>query len=223
VVRQTVRTDGTVETDKDVLDWLKFVCVASFSTERDLLSQWRAYAGDAGGYSVGFRTETLKNLAKEQDFVLLKCEYDEERQRFLIKKLIEDSLNEEFNMLKGYADPNRPRTFVVLKTGGDFEENLVKLAPLIKSTAFREEQEWRLVSIRGIDVRSMSFRPGRSTITPYYKFSLGDDRLSYLRSVTVGPTPNIELAEKATESLLAHWNALGRVTVLASAVPYRSW
>jgi hypothetical protein len=199
------------------------VCVVSFSAEGDLLSQWRAYAAGSGGFSVGFRTDTLVRLAQQQHFALVKCEYNEERQRFLIKRLIEESLNQEFNMRDGYIDPNRPNTLVVLKTGGDFTENLAKLAPVIKNNAFREEEEWRLVSTRGLDVMSISFRPGRSTITPYYKFYLSDDRVGHLRSVTVGPTPNRELAEVATKSLLTHWRAIRGVQVLGSDVPYRNW
>src|ERR1041384_1576734 len=31
------------------------ICVVSLSSEGDLLSQWRAYAGGSGGFAVGFR------------------------------------------------------------------------------------------------------------------------------------------------------------------------
>lgn len=36
------------------------VCVASFSTEKDSLSQWRAYANAPGGYAIGFSAEKIK-------------------------------------------------------------------------------------------------------------------------------------------------------------------
>ncbi len=110
---------------------------------------------------------------------------------------------------------------MVLKTGGDFTENLAKLAPLIKSSAFQEEKEWRLVSTQGITNERLSFRPSRSMLTPYFKFLLGRERESYLRSVVVGPTPHQELAEMATRNLLSR--SLGRIEVKSSKAPYRNW
>ena len=49
--------------------------VASFSSEPDKLSQWRAYC-QGGGYALGFRTDALQAIAKHQDFKLVKCSYD---------------------------------------------------------------------------------------------------------------------------------------------------
>lgn len=36
--------------------------VASFSEKGDLLSQWRAYSGETGGYSIGFTRSYLKSV-----------------------------------------------------------------------------------------------------------------------------------------------------------------
>jgi hypothetical protein len=80
-------------------------------------------------------------------------------------------------------ESERTRTIVVLKTGGDFTENLARLAPIIKNKAFQEEKEWRLVSTRGINNERLSFRTGRSMLTPYFKFSLGSE-------TTALPAPN---------------------------------
>jgi len=197
------------------------VCVASFSADGDSLSQWRAYSKDVGGYAIGFDSAALLAKAREQGFALVRCEYDEEKQRALVRRLVEESLSQDFNMVPGYEDPERPRTFVVLKTGGDFTENLAKLAPLIKNRAFQEEKEWRLVSTRGITNERLSFRPGRSMLTPYFRFLLGSEVSNYLRSIVVGPTPHLELAEMATKSLMSQWPS--RVKVESSKAPYRNW
>jgi hypothetical protein len=42
------------------------VCVCSFSAQRDLLSQWRAYTGGNAGYSLGLRTACVTAQAKPQ-------------------------------------------------------------------------------------------------------------------------------------------------------------
>lgn len=52
------------------------LCIASFSEKPDLLSQWRAYSGGSGGYSIGFNTEALIKNAEKSDFRLKKCIYN---------------------------------------------------------------------------------------------------------------------------------------------------
>lgn len=199
------------------------VCVCSFSAHRDLLSQWRAYTGGNTGYSLGLRSACVTGQAKLQDFALVQCVYDSGRQRELIEELVLDSLGQEFNTTRSRVDPARPRTIVVLRTGGDFAMRFARLAPVIKSSAFHEEAEWRVVSTYGINVRKMSFRPGKSMLTPYIQFTLGTDKATYLESITVGPTPHASLSALAAQSLLAHWGATQSVKVHSSKAPYRSW
>jgi hypothetical protein len=93
---------------------------------------------------------------------------------------------------------------------------------VLKSNAFREEREWRLVST-AINVQQMSFRLGRSMIIPYLEFPLGGPKEKYLHSVTVGPTPHLPLSKLAVESLLGHHGVASTVGVLLSDVPYRGW
>jgi hypothetical protein len=199
------------------------ICVCSFSEHGDLLSQWRAYGGNAGSYALGFHTAHILEQAKEQHFTLVKCVYDEQQQRALVERLVEESLQQDFNVFHSHIDPKDPWTIIALLTGGDFAMKFAQLAPSIKSKEFHEESEWRLVSSRAIDVQRMSFRPGRSMLTPFVPFSLSARKNSYLACVTVGPTPHTRLAKLSTQSLLAHWNAAQEVKVHESSVPYRSW
>lgn len=198
------------------------VCVCSFSEERDLLSQWMGYAGGVGGYSVGFHAPQILDQAKTEGYTLAKCVYDDGEQRALILELIEETMREDFNTIPDVADPSRPRTVIVLRTGGDFAVNLARLAPVLKSKAFREEREWRLVS-RATNVHRMSFRPGRSMITPYFEFPLGGSKEKYLHNVTVGPTPHMLLSKAAVESFLGSQDVASTAKVLLSDVTYRGW
>lgn len=199
------------------------VCVCSFSEHGDLLSQWRAYSGEAGAYALGFHSMHILEQAMEQQFALVKCVYDERRQWELVEQLVEESLQQDFNVVRSRVDSEEPRTLVVLPTGGDFAMKFAQLAPAIKSKAFHEEAEWRLVSSQGIDVRRMLFRPGRSMLTPFVPFSLSANKNRYLASVTVGPTPHARLAKLAITGLLGHWNAAQEVNVSVSLAPFRSW
>ena len=51
------------------------VCIAAFSAERDLLSQWRAYSGQ-DGYALGLSGAVLRECATAQGFILGQCTYD---------------------------------------------------------------------------------------------------------------------------------------------------
>jgi hypothetical protein len=192
------------------------VCVCSLSEQGDLLSQWRAYAGGIAGYSIGLKSACLEAQASNQHFALVQCEYNEHKQRELVEQLV-------VNTTPARIDLERPRTLIALPVGGDFAMRFGQLAPVIKSPAFHEEGEWRLVSTRGIDVRKMSFRAGTSMLTPYFDFSLGSHKAAYLESVTVGPSPHAELSEMATHGLLAHWGVAQPVKVYSSKAPYRAW
>lgn len=198
------------------------VCVCSFSEDGDLLSQWRAYAGSSG-VSLGFRTEHLAAKGREQGFTMARCVYDKDRQKELVSRLIDETLEIDFNTDEGYFDPERTRTFVVLPTDGGFHSNLARLAPMLKNETFREEREWRLLSPKGVDFRQMSFRSGGSIIVPYYEFDLGENKDEYLAEVVVGPTPHPSLSEASIKSLMARWRAGTKVEVSSSKVPYRNW
>lgn len=192
------------------------VSVASFCERGDLLSQWRAYGGRSGGYSLGFNTSRLRRQASEQQWILVKCVYDDQEQRNLVSDVIQEALETEFNTEDGYIDP------LVLPKGGNFGVHITRIAPLLKNKSFREEQEWRLVS-RALMAGHMRFRPGRSTMVPFFEFRLGEKDPSYLESVTVGPGPHMGLAKDATSMLLVRWNMHKQAKVDCSEVPYRNW
>lgn len=198
------------------------VCVGSLSAQRDLLSQWRAYASQPGSYALGFHSNQIRDVTSTQDFELVECVYDAAEQRRLVEELVLKSLSVDFNTVPSRIDSSRPRTAVALRTGGDFAFNFARLAPIIKGHAFHQEAEWRLISTKGVDVRRMSFRPGQSMLTPYIPICLGTEK-TYLESVTVGPTPHEQLARLSTQSLLAHWNIAQLIQVHLSEASYRNW
>ena len=198
------------------------VCVCSLSEQGDLLSQWRGYSNEMGGYSIGFDFDSIEFIAKKNGFELVKCIYDKEQQ---IKK-VESVINEAINMV-GQGVKNG----INKKSIEYFEESLLKLAPVLKDRHFSEEAEWRMVGIVGSI--SLSFRAGNSMLLPYKKISLGSkaELKAMAHEIIVGHTPNINLAKKATQSFLVK-SLLSKddfpidifpFNVVESKVPYRSW
>lgn len=198
------------------------ICVVSLSQKRDLLSQWRAYGGSVGGLSIGFKSSNLMARASKQGFYLVRCVYDQSKQRQIISELIDECLAVEFNTIPTKVDPNFPRTIFVLHTGGDFTRKLAATAPILKHPSFEEEDEWRLISEKGLNLSSLSFRPGGSMLTPYFDFQLGDKR-DYLGSITVGPNPHPDLANDAVQMLLGKYGIANETKIFETGIPFRNW
>jgi len=197
------------------------ICVCSFSEKDDLLSQWRAYASSPGSYSIGLDSKHLSRIAAQQGFTLQKCVYDNKTQTKLVAREVKKALNAQAEISAG-ATSTRRKGEQIRSAALACSLAIAKLAPVIKSSAFYEEQEWRLISNAAVDLDRLRFRPGQSMLIPYSALQLGTTREQYLRSLTIGPSPHEELAEHATRRLLAHYS-VPSVTIQSSVAPYRGW
>jgi len=229
-VRLAVATGDQKQLYEQVKQWvesLKFqnqVFVFSMSQDGDSLSQWRAYCNSNDGYAIGFDTQKLSQHANSQFFYMAPCVYDHEAQDALISLLLEDvnddfqkriqsSVNDAINQASAY--------FVLL---------FLILAPVLKAPAFKEEKEWRLISIakHGFGQPSVQYRNGRSLLIPYVAMEIApkDDQLPIAEVVvgpteeTISPTSHRILEQTAVMGLLINANASGRVA-RSSTVPYR--
>jgi hypothetical protein len=114
-----------------------------FSSDGDVLSQWRAYADDGNGYVIGFNaTELLKLNVKP-----LRVEYNEKKQikelKAFIKAIYEVESQQEDDE----------------KYGDDFFRTCSTLSfdlASFKNPAFKEEQEIRLIHLANF-IKSNSF------------------------------------------------------------------
>lgn len=112
---------------------------ACFSSEKDLLSQWRGYANDGKGVVIGFFTKDFMNENNFGNARFGKMIYDEEMQKNCLKECIENRLKDVVQV-NGHADLC-------------LYENAIKEAiysilheiAFFKNNAFKEENEWRLV------------------------------------------------------------------------------
>lgn len=190
------------------------ICVCAFSGAEDSLGQWRAYCFAGPGFAVGFKSERLRSLAKEQNFFLAPCEYDPQTQRQIIEELIDETMN-AFNLQEAES---------IEEASWLFATKLATYAPVIKHESFSKEEEWRLISgpICSSDPK-FGYRGGRSMIVPYFKFDLvGRDGRFEIARVIVGPAPHKELATAAVASLLGS-HGLKEWEVVASKASYMTW
>jgi hypothetical protein len=197
------------------------VYVSSFSRNEDQLSQWRAYCPAAGGFAVGFNAIALIGVRnKGQNRFLARCVYDSTKQKQIVDKAINTVLEfaDQIHKIEGHQDRVLREAYKL------FGRVVPLLAPALKDPSFSEENEWRLVSFpESFGDVTIGFRPGRSTLVPYYEHRLSQDNLPMpIDELIVGPTPHVELARHAAQELLSA-NGLDSVTVSSSSIPYRTW
>ena len=210
--------------------------VTCFCETDDLLSQWRGYAAEEVGYSIGFKASGL------QAHNLLRVIYDPAEQRDAFATCIR-----RFAQSHG-GFPAHLRE--------DLLSQLVQLAILFKHPGFSEEREWRLVipvptsppspsDLTTIWFRhqflipgstspaspshlsAIRFRPSRRFVVPYLVLPtpVSDPGTSQLglsiSSVTVGPTAHALEAVVGVRWLLSHFGH-SEVTVQISETPLRA-
>ncbi|MBU1109614.1 MAG: DUF2971 domain-containing protein [Candidatus Riflebacteria bacterium] len=189
------------------------ICIASFCERGDLLSQWRGYGNQGKGYAIGFDLGTLRQIAKQQHFVLWPCVYSVSLQLELVEYLIESWLKE---FCDGKTSHEKMRKIIDISTG--------QLAPILKDENFSEEKEWRLVSsVLTSKSPGFAFREGQYSLIPYYKFSITNkDGKNGIKSIVVGPSPHQELARNSLTTFL-NTQKLSRVEIKSSKIPFRHW
>lgn len=207
------------------------VCVCSFSEDGDSLSQWRAYCEPTAGYALGFCSNFLMRRATKQRFALAPCLYTGPEQRRFVSDFVDRVVAE--NIAHRDLEENDD-DYDFWRSGGNFVAYLHRIAPALKDGAFKSEREWRLISSPLMNTNPhFDFRPGKSMVTPFFRFQLGVDADEVgeprFRRVVVGPTPNSTEAIRSVGNLLASVKLMhsftpgGPVQVDESSVPYRAW
>lgn len=209
------------------------------SEDGDLLSQWRGYADDARGVSVGFSRAYLNSLAASRrgedrsGFAVYKVEYESDKHEALVeptyrelRKLIDAgafrrrgswSLLDSRSAEEVAADDDK-----IEKAHKALMFKVLELFPRLyelKASAFREEREWRLVSIftdRTSD--SCKFRASKGRVIPYREFELQELDVPPIAEVVIGPRH--ETPPDVIKSLLRQ-AGFGNASVRRSDATYR--
>lgn len=194
------------------------VFVASLTEEGDLLSQWRGYTQVNSGYSIGFDSNQLKRMALDDGPVchLLKCVYDEDKQKRMINDVIDEGLSSWLKAKGEYQESYTPVAAVKDKLG--------YLAACAKHPSFSEEKEWRIV-VAYPKSQYLKFRFGKSTLIPYLELSwkpVLQVESQLIHSITVGPCPDPKCSKWAINRLL-QLSGIQNPRVEESKIPYRSW
>ena len=139
----------------------------SLSEEGDLLSQWRGYANDGAGISIGFNVSNLaasmnpNETLKTSTFSFYKMKYPSQKQILIA---IENAF------AKHCPNPElEPLDY------GKFTEFIDTMNTEVKNSAFSEEKEWRFITRRG---NANVFSPTLFPDTPRANFMVRDGRIT---------------------------------------------
>ena len=214
------------------------VFVTSFSEKGNSLSQWRAYSGESGGYSIGFRPGYLRGIGdhflrgRQEVFsssdALVKCTYLDEKEKSKLK-------NEIREIVSAYITEAKSSTGPPAKQGKEGFSSQSALAmkhfiPLgkkfaaFKDAGFNEEAEWRLAILHNPNCipSDLKIRPGSSMPVPYLEIDLVPvEDIIGIYEIYVGPCPYPSEAIRAVEMLLNQRGFKG-VQVKDSKIPYRN-
>jgi hypothetical protein len=194
------------------------VCVCSVSENGDLLSQWRAYGGVTGGFSIGFHGAFLKAASTRENFWLVPCVYDADVQMQLVRLLLGDVLD-ELTKRGPYDETKMPNP-----RGGNLIAYLNRYAPILKHKSFEEEREWRIISRPlACSFERFGYRAGSSMLIPYFRVPLviGDESLQ-IEQMFIGPTPHSRQSRHSLQGCLLRHH-LRETKVLNSGTPFRNW
>ena len=177
--------------------------ISCFCESNNLLSQWRSYAANGGGYSIGFEfsnktkiSSDISNLGNISPLFLRKIIYNQSDQQDLISSYLDkaiDAVNraiakgigEQYNDMPNYV----PSVMAMQATNV-----LLDMIISFKNPVFESEQEWRLVRVamENHQPDKLNFRENNNELIPYrqvYIFSQQDDNSIFfpLNSIRFGP------------------------------------
>jgi hypothetical protein len=157
---------------------------------------------------------------------MVRCIYNEDRQREIIKALIAEILDRLHGLPSEITETQRfARPYIDL----DCRVALHRFALMLKHPKFAEEAEWRIISDTmmedppGQGDVPLDYREGKSAIIPYRCVPLKGSKNDFpLTEIVIGPTPDPEQAYRSVRSLLKSQGP-ANCTVRMSDVPYRAW
>jgi len=173
--------------------------IACFCVSGSLLSQWRAYGSNGGGYCLGFHfTDLVESTARPvepfntRQIFLRRVIYQRDKQKELVGNYLRTILTavkaEMDKWEEGGMERQLAGSYLAMQCGN----TLLDMVMCFKHEAFQEENEWRLVKITEarLDPDLLRFRERNDSLIPFREvhFFDGPSRTFPLKSIHFGPS-----------------------------------
>lgn len=220
--------------------WDDDLYLTSFSRKGDLLDQWRAYGSDGNGYSIGINprklllrpSENAFLFSRDEEFGFVKVIYDQKQQESIFSHLI-NSFEKVIRDIENSYQINLDNSFVRI-AAKTLSEIIWQLTLFYKHSAFKNEQEWRVVKnkwgrnvLNGVNqdaLQGVKFRTSNNQLVPYLEldFSSNENRnILPIEKIILGPKHD----QRSLNSLKMYLESLGYAEHIPelkiSEIPYR--
>lgn len=194
----------------DVFDWPLRCFAACFCEHGDLLSQWRGYAGGAGGYAIGFNRAALADRSLVLTYNRLmqtdvpeKIDFEPVKYGDIEAEAAADKFIQQIRepdgwmrlMIDGAKEPQHKARTQAMGLQW-LASHVLRVIVSVKNDGFQEEREWRLYYLAGDPAHPVKIRTGRPGIVPYLHMAVnmkkaGEDTIPPgIDKVVVGPGHN---------------------------------
>lgn len=201
-----------------------------FSSDRDVLSQWRAYSYDGTGLCIGFRAASFSipknlpapNVEVAQTLGIHKVVYEPTAQNELVRATFQSALS-----AVNFKDNDSVETTAIACAF-----HLNRLALVFKNDAFSEEKEWRIIHVPLITigkasdisvmagVSELKFRQSKNNIVPYFELGFSSPKDGRPAIIEVVKGPKNEIPTGFLQMLLAA-SGFGEAAITQSRATYR--
>lgn len=245
MVKEILESNSPLETETKELDnfWIallnKFeqlykeidIYIICFCENGDLLSQWRGYGSQGGGYSIELNRETIRNAGrnKEQNkYVIRKVEYSSKKQSQVINQICDTSA-ESIRKIEQTIDKEKLKD-VVNKIIALVSKVLLYQIARFKQEAFKEENEWRIIYL--VDNQdeyikeSFDFRFKNGLAIPYIELQLSEENGELINKLPInrivcGPSLDTPRALKSLKLMKKRFG-YDKVTIKKSSFTLRA-
>ncbi len=203
--------------------------IACFSCDGDDLGQWRAYGDNGRGFVIGFDGDLLEKAFVKADEhgrgnATLLVNYNDALLRELHQQLVREVLP-LIAMPAGRNLENAVINTFMKELSVSLSVCVIRAAIFFKHEAYKNEQEYRCLQIRGMDqpVDDLKHRVRSYSLIRFTDFDWKTKDPSVLREIVIGPAADESAARAFIHNcLLAGGFDPEKVIVRRSGIPYRS-
>jgi hypothetical protein len=200
-----------------------FVCC--FSKNGNDLGQWRAYADNGRGYSIGFDGATLDKV-----FIATKTEtslpqtflvtYDDN----LLREKYEELVYAIISAILGQSRLDMTSESIAEELIPRFTTSCLHLSTFFKHKAYANENEYRYMEIHNADqpIDNLLYRRRRYSLIRYREFDWKSLGPGALKEIIIGPAADQKVAEQFVHDCLHAYHPASAIKIERSKIPYRA-
>ena len=168
--------------------------VLCFSQEPDLLSQWRGYAADGKGVSIGLDKDRLSKYARDNNMILNQVVYNKMTQKSKLRAISNKIIKDIKATIKTINDQIQLSDKIELLLQ-EYEKEFFKCMVIMKDGFFKEEKEWRICCYNSSKDEITDYFFGEDGCKSFIEIKLDDIIKNSNLDIRLGPKNNSNISD----------------------------